>query len=147
LTVIACNLREMSGDTLVTLENHPYYHTAKIFKLEDGSIVGGAGGVGLDEMLAWLREGELKGNEPKFDKDVDFIVLRLKQDGIWLYANGVYPDKMHETMFAVGSGVDVAIYAMRHLKKSPADAVREACKVSAGCGGPVEVIKLARKRK
>ena len=145
MTVIACNAKEMAADTLVTLDNHPGYHTTKIFRLGDGSIVGGAGGHGLDDMLAWLRAGEIEGNAPVFhewERAPDFVVLRLKPDGIWLYADGVYAERMKERTYAIGSGVDIALYALRHLKAKPADAVRAACKLSPGCGGPVETLRL-----
>jgi hypothetical protein len=147
VTIIACSLREMAADTLVQLDGHPNYHTTKIFRLEDGSIVGGAGSSpGLDEMLAWLKAGELRGNEPSCGGS-DFTILRLRPDGIWIYADSIYPDRVKEKMFAVGCGADIALYAMRHQKMSPAAAAREACKIVPGCGGEVEVLKLPPTRK
>lgn len=148
MTVIAANLKEMAADTLVTLEGHPHYHTSKIFRLEDGSIIGGAGGgLGLDEMLAWLKAGSIHGNEPDLKGADDFFILRLAHDGLWLYADSVYPDRLKEKAFAVGCGCDIALHTMRYGKrKSPADAVREVCKINPGCGLPVEVLRLGRKR-
>lgn len=150
MTVIAASLREMAADTLVQLDGYPDCHMTKIFRLEDGSIIGGAGSSpNLEEMIAWLMGGEIPGNAPGplLKEGAEYTILRLKPDGIWLYADCIHPYKLHEKVFAIGCGAHVALHAMQRHKMTPAQAAAESCTVTAGCGGPIEVLKLPQPRK
>lgn len=92
--------------------------------------------------MAWLKAGELAGNEPVYQDRQDFQLIRLKKDGLYMYVNSCIPDKMKDSVVALGSGSNVALYAMKYLKKTPAVAVRESIKVSPGCGGNVDIMRL-----
>jgi hypothetical protein len=144
MTVIAANLKEMAADTLVGLDGGHNYYATKIFRLDDGSIIGAAGrGPSLELVMEWLKQGEIRGNEPALDRP-DFLILRLRRDGLYLYADSCIGEKMRVKNFSIGTGSDIALYAMRVLKKPPVIAVREACKIAQGCGGPIDRLVLER---
>lgn len=145
MTVIAANLREMAADTKVEIDGQHHCYSTKIFRIEDGSIIGGAGiSPGLDLVMDWLRAGEIRGNEPNLAvlERIDVTILRLKKDGLWLYADTCVPFKLNDQNFAVGCGANLALYVMRVLKKPPATAVRETIKIDHGCGGRIDTLRL-----
>lgn len=151
MTIIAASLREIAADQLITFDDGSRpYHTCKLRRLEDGSIIGYAG-TGYEEWVDWLVAGGLKENAPaRSDGDKqDWQILRLTPQGIWTYVNCAVPDLLVGAKFhAIGSGADVAIYAMTEHKKSPADAVRAAMKIDwRSCGGNVDVMELPRPTK
>jgi hypothetical protein len=148
MTVIACSLREMAADRLCVVESRHYF-AIKIFRLDDGTVVGGAG-TGAEPVIEWLRRGTPRTDSPTLpaDKDdSDFHVLHLRHDGIWLYTNSLYPDKLEEKNYAVGSGGRIAQFAMRDLRKSPAEACRIAIKHDLFCGGEVDVLRLVKPKR
>jgi hypothetical protein len=147
VTVIAANLKEMAADTMVGIEGQRHCYSTKIFRLDDGSIIGGAGeSPGLDLVMDWLKRGEIKGNEPdllEIDTDkLDVTVLRLRDDGLWLYADTCVPFRLKDSNYAIGCGADLALYVMRELKKSPMLACKAAAKYVEGCGGSIDVLRL-----
>jgi hypothetical protein len=133
----------MAADSLVSVEDARPYRTSKLVRLYDGSIAA-ACGTGYEFLMAWLKGGEIAGNEPPHLEKQDFQILRLKPDGLWMYVNSYIPDRTKEKMAAIGSGSNVAFYCMKYLKKTPGAAVKESIKVSPGCGGPVEVMRLRK---
>ena len=146
MTVIACNLREMAADTLCHEEDTSHYYASKIHRLEDGSLIGGAGNF-PERIIEWIVDGSNKLHVPHIDIERDdFSILHLRHDGIWLYCNTANGYKLREKNFAVGCGADVALYVMRVLRKPPAHAAREACKINMFCGGQVESFKLRARK-
>jgi hypothetical protein len=141
VTVIACNLREMAADSLIDVSDARPYRTSKLTRLPDGSIVGVCG-TGYEFLVEWLKAGEIVGNQPEHKEKQDYQVLRLTRSGIFIYVNSHIADKCKDRVMAIGSGSNVAMYAMRFLKKPPSVAVRESIKVSPGCAGPIDVMRL-----
>jgi hypothetical protein len=141
VTVIACNLREIAADTLIEVDDARPYHTSKLFRLNDGSVVGYCG-TGYEYVIEWLRAGAIPENRPEKKDGQDFQILHLTSSGILMYVNSPIPDPMRERFAAIGSGSNVAFYCMKVLKMTPAKAVRESIKVSPGCGGPIDVMRL-----
>lgn len=142
----------MAADRLITFEDGSQpYHTCKLSRLPDGSIMGYCG-EGYEDIVDWLREGGVKENAPpgKKDKDdpQDWQLMRLTPTGILVYTNSPHPDPIKHRVFAIGNGADVAMYAMKYHKKTPADAVRAAIKICwRTCGGQVDVMTLNNKKK
>lgn len=143
MTVIACNHTTMAADTLWQSTNGSAFYAAKINQLEDGSIIGGAGGY-HEEVMEWITRGMNQHDLPKLDPDADFDVLHLRRNGIYIFNTSLTPVKLNERNYAIGCGADVALYVMRVLKKAPAVAAREACKVLNLCGGRVDTLRLKR---
>lgn len=142
MTVIACNLKEMAADQLVTAGSDHWY-APKLHRLDDGSICGVAGDSGADAVVAWLKRGGRKGDEP-IVSERDFYVLHLTHTGIELYCSSTIPEKLTAKFHAVGCGGKVALYGMGKLKLSPVDAVKAACSVDVFCGGKVDVMRLKK---
>lgn len=145
MTCIAANLKEMAGDSLVSVGSIAY-HTDKIFHIRD-SLVGVAGDAALTtKFLAWFRK-ECPADEigMTFEEGKEFAALVVNARGLFYYADCAEPDKLHDKHFAIGAGSDFALAAM-DAGKSPGDAVRVACKRSpTTCGLPVKVLSLKEK--
>jgi hypothetical protein len=144
MTVIACNLEEMAADSLCHEDDSSHYYATKIFKLQDGSIIGGSGNH-PEKIMDWIMRGEPDNDRPTFDENRDdFSIIHLKHDGIYLYVNSLSCWKLKEKNYAVGCGADTALYCMRYAspKMTPEMAVKEACKVNMFCGGEVDLLKL-----
>jgi len=146
MTVIAANLKEMAGDSLVSVGGTAY-RADKIFHIRD-SFVGVAGSAdNTTKFLAWFRK-ECPADEPMMtlDEDSTFQGLVLNSRGLFYYANCTEPDRLHDKHFAIGVGADFALSKLDE-GKSPAEAVRYACKRSTSCGLPVKVLTLKAKDK
>lgn len=142
MTVIACSLKEMASDSLCHEEDSSHYFSNKMLRMSDGSILGGAGDH-PEAVMDWIMRGRPVNDRPEVDEERDdFSILHLTHDGILLYVNALIPHRLKEKNYAIGSGGDVALYCMRHLNKSPAEAVREAIRINMFCGGEVDVIAL-----
>ncbi len=146
MTVIAANLKEMAGDSKMTV-GAITAHVDKVFHIRD-SFIGVAGDAdNTTKFLAWFRK-ECPPDEVSmnFDDDKSFIGLELNSRGLFLYSNCCEPDKLHDKYFAIGTGAEVAIAAM-DMGKSPTEAVRLACKRVEGCGLPVKTLTMKQKNR
>lgn len=145
MTTIACNLREMAGDTRVTCEGigTDSYSNIKLF-VSYGSIYGtrGENCDGQVRGIEWLQDGKIPENRPDPPKDADWQILELSPAGIALYNTWMERDLLLDTCMAIGSGRKVALYCMRVLGMTPAQAVAEACKMDDFSGPPVYVCSL-----
>lgn len=103
--------------------------TDKIYRGASGSVFGLAGDDVAWLMMEWLIS-DRKGPQPDFREGDDFWVLELDPTGqLWLWDKRTVRTRIIADEYAIGSGMDVALYCMRVLGKSPADAVTEACKI------------------
>jgi ATP-dependent protease HslVU (ClpYQ) peptidase subunit len=143
MTTIAANRRSMAADTLVTHGEQKYYST-KIFVVGD-SIVGGAGvSEHIARWMAWFRAGKPVDTEPiDLGENDSLDVLVLNRRGLFLYTNICDADPMRDPNYAIGSGSQAALLAMRRYRKHPTDAVKDACLVDNGTGGKVETLHLS----
>lgn len=143
MTVIACTLKEMAADSLCHEDDGSHYYAAKMIRLRDGSIIGGAGNH-PEKIMDWIERGAPENDRPDFkEKTDDFSILHLRRDGIYLYVNSLTPHHLKEKNYAIGCGADVALYCMRRQKLAPREACAEACAVSMFCGGEVDNMELA----
>lgn len=144
MTTIACNLREIAADTRVTWEGvgTDAFSGVKLFAGKNGSIYGITGNncAGSMRAIEWLtgdRTPETKPHPPEYEHDWDWKLIELSKDGISIFNEYLERDITTEPLLAVGSGRKVALYCMRYLKMSPAEAVREACKVDHYSASPI----------
>lgn len=146
MTTIAANLKEMAGDSRVTVGSISY-HADKVFRIGD-SIVGVCGDAGLTtKFLAWFRK-ECPSDEigMTLDDDHTFGALVLNPRGLFYYSDCAEPDRLHDKYFAIGSGADIAVTAMT-LGKTPTEAVHIACKLDFNSGAPVKTLALNHAKK
>jgi hypothetical protein len=150
VTTIAANLREMAGDTRVTWEGigTDAFAGVKLFPAKNGAIYGVTGGdcTGSIRALEWLqgdRPLELKPHPPEYEHGWDWRIIELSPEGIAVYNVYLERDPTLEPLLAVGSGRKVAMYCMKYLHMSPAEAVREACRVDDHSDSPIYVASLA----
>lgn len=143
MTVIACTLKEMSADSLCHEEDTSHYFAEKMRRLTDGSIIGGAGNH-PEKVMEWILRGKPANDRPLIDEEKDdFSVLHLTNNGIHLFNNSLDGYRLKERNFAIGCGSDIALYCMRVLKMTPAQAVTEAGRINMFCGGEVDTLVLA----
>jgi ATP-dependent protease HslVU (ClpYQ) peptidase subunit len=142
VTVIAANLREMAGDSRVTVGS-VFYASDKVFQIGK-SLVGVAGDANLTtKWLAWFRR-ECPADEVgmTLDDDHTFNAIVLNSGGLFVYGDCTEPDKLHDKHFAIGVGADIAMAAMA-LGKTPTEAVKLACRLDPmHCGLPVKTLSL-----
>ena len=115
--------------------------TTKIFRVGD-ALVGYAGEAdGGEELLAWFRAADPeKFPESQRDKQSWTGLLVVWPDGhIWKYECTPHPIKFPPQHFAIGSGRELALMAMRLGKTAP-EAVLLASEFDSGCGNGVDVL-------
>jgi hypothetical protein len=150
MTTIACSLKEMAADTRVSWEGvgTDVYTGIKLFPSSNGrkAVFGITGEDCTGSMTAveWLQKNtpENKPMPPDYDSGWDWKILELSPEGIAIYNERLERDVSLEPVMAVGSGRKVAYYCMKYLHMSPAEAVREACKVDHWSEVPIYVCKL-----
>jgi ATP-dependent protease HslVU (ClpYQ) peptidase subunit len=141
VTTIATDGRVMAADGR-TVGNGTILNdrSKKLYRLPDGSIVGGAGDAdflpkAVEELARSIRDEE----EPALVKG-DYALIRLMPKGQLLY----YYEKLLPTVvfapFAIGSGSAFAEGAML-AGKHPVDAVKIATLRDTGTGGRIHTLK------
>lgn len=140
MTTIATDGRSMAGDGQRahrgTITNMA---AIKVTRLPDGSVFGRAGSVAYGDMVTeWLSTG---GPAPEYKGDAGFSALHLRTDGtLYLIGEECLPSQI-EAPYAVGSGMDIAIGAMR-AGASPRRAVEIAIDCDPGTGGTITEVSL-----
>jgi len=127
----------MAGDTRVGWGevNDDTYQAVKLFMSKQvGAIYGMSGEncTGAIRAIEWLqsdRNLEARPHPPEYEHDWDWKLLELSRGGIAVYNEYLEREPIIGSCAAIGSGAKVALYCMRYLNMSPAEAVREACKV------------------
>ena len=144
MTTVACNSKEMAGDSLVTDDEIGVgaYSGIKLHRI--GKSIFGESGEdcsGIGHALKWLRTNR-KSAPPDAIEDSDWHLLELAPDGIFVWDTWMHREPVKEQTMAIGSGRKVALYCMRYLNMSPEQAVFEASKVDHHTRPPVLVEKL-----
>tara|TARA_R100000808_G_scaffold5213_3_gene16004 strand:+ start:6645 stop:7085 length:441 start_codon:yes stop_codon:yes gene_type:complete len=146
MSTVATDGTTMAADSRITddggamdLLNFP-----KVRRIRD-SVVGFAGDVEMGILFFnWIEHGEPDdpAQKPQFDDD-DFAGLVMRKGGVFWYGKRLIPGGvLSGSPTAIGSGGDLALGAML-AGKSPAEAVRLACRVDTNSGGRVKAYKIA----
>ncbi len=150
MTTIACNLREIAADTRVTWDGvgTDAFSGIKLFPAKNGMIYGitGENCTGSIRAIEWLqgdRNVDHQPHPPEFEHGWDWRLIELSKNGISVYNEYLERDLTIEPVLAVGSGRKVALYCMRYLNMTPAEAVREACRVDHYSEVPIYTASLA----
>lgn len=120
MTTIAANRECMAADSRVTWGGIPSI-TRKIVRLPDALVAT----AGCDQngrlFVGWFRESRKLDEKPEFDLGEDeedgFVALVLTKDGLFWYSYKCIGVPV-EDQWAIGSGQEVAIAAMR-IGKNP----------------------------
>jgi len=149
VTTIATDGKEIAADTRVTWEGigSDTFAGVKIYPAKSGALYGVSGEncTGSIQAIEWLqgdRAYETKPSPPEYDHDWSWMLIELSRDGIALYNTYLEREVTLEPMLAVGSGRKVAMYCMKYLRMTPAEAVAEACKVDHFSATPIYVASL-----
>lgn len=145
MTVIAWDGETLAGDKRTNFGGL-HATTTKVQRLPDGGIVGCAGNTAqIWEMVHWLAQGADPEKLPAIQRDAKECVTMLvvsRCGDLWQYENSPYPIRIENKQWAIGSGRDFAIAAMR-LGQTAAQAVALACELDMGCGNGVDALSLA----
>lgn len=137
------------ADTRVTTYGDMTQYAAEKLYRADGSIFGEAGDVenGL-KFRRWILDGQPKRGKPSFAHGTDskFSVLEIDKHGLWLWDYTVVRQRMMEEIFAIGSGHEIALYAIRVLGKTAEEAIEEAAKIDIHTALPIQTIHLREPR-
>lgn len=110
MTTVAWDGRTLVADSAATTDSRKIT-THKLFRLADGSLVGGAGTLTeIREMVAWLNSGSDPETLPECS---DCDLLLVKTDGSVLEFSGSADGiPVLDKVAAIGSGAEYAIGAM-----------------------------------
>ena len=149
MTTIACTRKEIAADTRVTWDGvgKDNFSAIKLYA-GNGCIYGVTGGnaTGSLHAIKWLQDGapaDFRPIPPEYENDWDWKLIELSKGGIAIYNEYLERETTLEPVLAVGSGRKVALYCMKYLGMSPAEAVREACKVDMWSDAPIYTATLA----
>jgi|SRR5882672_28454 len=138
MTTVACNGREIAADSKCSSDDGSFAFLSNKLHHFGESIYGEAGGTGSSKVIKWLSRGATPTDEPAFSKKEgeDFVVLELTAKGMFLLDQALFRFPLKDKFMAIGSGRDVAMYAMKFLGLSPLEAVVAASKIDENTAGP-----------
>ncbi len=144
MTTIAVRGRTLAADTIATCNGTP----ARVNKILDlGDRVFGVAGNYVDALmfLEWVKNPK-RAKKPK--DDAEFVAVELRADGsIWEWGPDLFPFRVEEEYYAIGSGQDVARGAM-YMGATAEKAVEAAIRWDVNSGGAVvSVTPVATKRR
>jgi ATP-dependent protease HslVU (ClpYQ) peptidase subunit len=140
MTTVAASLihREIAADSYCSSDTGHYL--VEKLRVFDNLARGVAGD--WDKCVKFhelLNKENLDGDD--LDTEIDVECIELRHDGIYVYEGILYPVKIKNQYYAIGSGAEYAIAAMR-MGANPRQAVRVASEFDPGTGGPIDVWKL-----
>jgi ATP-dependent HslUV protease subunit HslV len=142
MTVIAYRDGLLAADSLATAGHVITGRIQKIWRFDDGRLLGGAGGAGdMRSFVAWALGG-CAGHWECQDKENGFSALVVRAEGEVVIYDAEGRDCLVEAEFiARGAGAELAIGAMAMGARAD-QAVEVACRYSVWCEGPVQTARL-----
>lgn len=138
MTTIAADRESMAADSKVVVDGVSFKST-KIFR-KGKALIATAGNCGAgNKFIAWYGT---KRKKPELKDDEELEALVLTRKGLVYYGNDLEPVTITDDRFAIGSGRDAALTAMRVYGATPEEAVEAACMIDEGTDGPVRVVRL-----
>jgi len=143
MSVIAWDGKTLAADKRALSYGYPSTVT-KIFRTDLGLIgIEGDFAAGL-EVVEWIKGGA----DPKAIPELWTVegrkasATRITPEGrILRYEQGPYPFEIQDTLFAAGSGRELALAAM-HFGKTAGEAVEFAARFDVNCGNGVDELEL-----
>jgi ATP-dependent HslUV protease subunit HslV len=142
MTIIAYRDGLLAADSLATAGHVITGQVQKLWRFDDGRLLGGAGGAGdMRSFVAWALAG-CEGHWECKDKENGFSALVVGARGEVVIYDVEGRDYLIEAEFiARGAGAELAIGAMAMGARAD-QAVEVACRYSVWCGGPVQTERL-----
>jgi ATP-dependent HslUV protease subunit HslV len=142
MTVIAYRDGLLAADSLATAGHLITGRVQKIWRFEDGRLLGGAGCAGdLRSFVAWALGG-CEGHWECRDKENGFSALVVAANGeVAIYDAEGREYVVQAEFYARGAGAELAIGAMAMGARAD-QAVEVACRFSVWCEGPVQTERL-----
>jgi hypothetical protein len=142
MTVIAWDGHTLAADRMMDMHGGKF-PVSKLRRLEDGSLMGGAGDIPrIYEMQRWIEDGSKAGALAPAVGEMYARVLLVKPDGTaFTYANNEFPIHILREFTAIGSGQDYAIAAM-FMGADARMAVSVASELCASCGMGIDTLEL-----
>lgn len=152
-TVAVCRrTNRMFADTRV-VDSCLTFKSSKIVPTKEG-LLGSAGSAKSCEILGdWLKSrGKEWGEFPTFSDEEAVEGLELTEAGILFYQSSVFPMRVEQDYYAIGSGAPMVMAVLRYqemhgLEYNMLDAMKVACEVDTGSGLPIDVVELKIKKK
>jgi ATP-dependent HslUV protease subunit HslV len=143
MTVVAYRDGVLAADSLATAGHVKTGQVQKIWRFDDGRLVGGAGGAGdMSTFVAWLLGGG-RGPWECRDKENGFSALVVAGNGeVAIYDAEGRGYALQAEFYARGAGAELALGAMAMGARAD-QAVEIACRYSVWCEGPVQRLCLA----
>ena len=140
MTTIAAkfSILEIAADSMISGEDS--FYLASKLRQGKNSIYGACGD--WDKVLKAFQLLETSATE--WESDLDVTILELRSDGIWVYENTIIPVHIKNDYWAVGTGANFAIAAMR-LGLSPMEAIEISTEFDPFTSAPIESKKLGIK--
>lgn len=143
MTVIAWDGNTLAADRQGTVGNSISVPVRKLFRANNGNLVGvsGDGGYAMS-WLAWYQAGAKPEDLPSFqlDKDNWCAALVITPDRrIFRYEKAAHPWEIEAPQAAIGCGMDFAMMAM-YLGKTARDAVLLTSDLNPFCGHGVDTL-------
>lgn len=141
MTTIAAKFStlEIAADSMISGDDS--FYLASKLRQGKNSIYGACGD--WDKCLKAFQLIESSATE--WESDLDVTILELRNDGIWVYESTIIPVKLKNDYWAVGTGANFAISAMR-LGLSPEKAIEIAAEFDPFTHQPIESLKLQVRR-
>lgn len=133
--VFSAKHRTMAADKMIYTSHGKPIASRKIFKLDDGSLLGISGkSILMTQLLCWANAGFAPDKIPpdQLNEDKYCLLAHVTNvDGvikIYRYENGPWPFELEQDFIVLGSGADAATAALM-CDRSPAEAVKIAEKI------------------
>lgn len=142
MTTVAWDGETIAADRLCG----SHYEVGKLFRLKDGSVIGGAGTYDqIVEVVAWLNAGAKPEAKPKLPEEdgSDLLLVTPKGVAFWLTWPFLRRVQINEPFAAVGSGGEFALGAMAMGAKARR-AVQVAMRFDPHTGKGINVIKVKK---
>ena len=135
MTVIACTLIEMAGDSRIT--GDVIHHVEKVRRI-NGSVYGVAGDWdACCRFFEWIEKG---GKKPDI-ASLAFEAMELTPEGIFLWSPTLTRYKTTSQFHAIGGGA-LGAKCLLSIGMSPVDAVAEVAKWCESVGGLTTCLKV-----
>ena len=142
LTVACYRNGTLASDRAIATSNDLIFGYRTKIRRTNGKLIATCGqsqnGVAFQE---WFEAGEPEDKKPDLDNDFSALVIEPDRT-IKLYNNKLYAYVSETDYAAIGNGDHCAMGAM-FMGASAEEAVRAACAHVLGCGGGVDVLRLA----
>jgi ATP-dependent protease HslVU (ClpYQ) peptidase subunit len=142
-TIIADSKRKIMVSDSKCTYGDTHFRMQKIYQMPDGTLIGFSGSVSeATKFVNWWIDGANIANKPNFGEE-SFDALVLDDSGINLWDSNLIKIRIIQDFFAVGSGAQFALGALR-AGADPVRAVEIAAQEDNNSGLPIDSVTYVR---